>query len=153
MVILVFFYEHLNTKGSFQLSFFRFFGSLFYEVILILAICLIASYPYVAIILQIFTTLPTIFFQLYLFMICGIYFVFCWTKSGQTLAMKAWNIRIVNINGKHLSLKKAILRYLISVPLTLSCISIIWILFDEDRRSAHDRILGTQIIMDNRIDV
>ena len=135
------------------MSFFRFFGSFIYEVILILAICLIASYPYVAIILQIFTDLPTFFFQLYLFMICGIYFVFCWTRSGQTLAMKAWNIRIVNINGKHLSIKTAVLRYIISVPLTLSCISIIWVVFDEDRRSAHDRILGTQIIKDNRIDV
>ena len=132
------------------MSFFRFFGSFIYEVILVLAICLIASYPYVTIILEIFTVLPTVFFQLYLFMICGFYFVFCWRKSGQTLAMKAWNIRLVNINHEHLSLKKAILRYIISVPLTLSCISIIWLLFDKDRRSAHDRILGTQIINDKK---
>jgi uncharacterized RDD family membrane protein YckC len=38
-------------------------------------------------------------FQAFLFVVFGVYFVWFWTK-GQTLAMKTWNIRIVDLHGR-----------------------------------------------------
>jgi uncharacterized RDD family membrane protein YckC len=51
--------------------------------------------------------------QAFLFVIFGIYFVWFWAK-GQTLAMKTWNIRVVDPAGKAISQKRALGRYVLS---------------------------------------
>ncbi len=51
--------------------------------------------------------------QLFLFLIFGIYFVWFWAK-GQTLAMKTWNIRVVDASGAPLTQQRALLRYVLS---------------------------------------
>jgi uncharacterized RDD family membrane protein YckC len=42
------------------------------------------------------------------------YFVYFWTRSGQTLAMKTWHIRVVRQDGSKLSIPHALLRYVLS---------------------------------------
>lgn len=56
--------------------------------------------------------------QGFLFMVFGIYFVWFWAK-GQTLAMKTWNIRLVDRNGHAVSQMRALSRY---------CLSWLWFL-------------------------
>jgi uncharacterized RDD family membrane protein YckC len=51
--------------------------------------------------------------QVFLFVVFGIYFAWFWTR-GQTLAMKTWNIRVVDRAGDPLSQPRALLRYLCS---------------------------------------
>jgi uncharacterized RDD family membrane protein YckC len=51
--------------------------------------------------------------QAFLFVIFGIYFVWFWAK-GQTLAMKTWNIRLVDREGKDISQQRALGRYVLS---------------------------------------
>jgi uncharacterized RDD family membrane protein YckC len=51
--------------------------------------------------------------QAFLFVIFGIYFVWFWAK-GQTLAMKTWNIRVVDRDGNAISQKRALGRYVLS---------------------------------------
>lgn len=51
--------------------------------------------------------------QAFLFVIFGIYFVWFWAK-GQTLAMKTWNIRVVDRNGKAITQVRALGRYVLS---------------------------------------
>ena len=51
--------------------------------------------------------------QAFLFVIFGIYFVWFWAK-GQTLAMKTWNIRLVDREGKAISQQRALVRYVMS---------------------------------------
>jgi uncharacterized RDD family membrane protein YckC len=51
--------------------------------------------------------------QAFLFVIFGIYFVWFWAK-GQTLAMKTWNIRMVDSKGKAISQQRALGRYVLS---------------------------------------
>lgn len=49
----------------------------------------------------------------FLFVVFGIYFGWFWAK-GQTLAMKTWNIRVVDRDGQPLSQGRALLRYVCS---------------------------------------
>lgn len=56
--------------------------------------------------------------QGFLFVVFGIYFVWFWAK-GQTLAMKTWNIRLVDRNGDAVSQTRALGRY---------CLSWLWFL-------------------------
>lgn len=51
--------------------------------------------------------------QAFLFIVIGVYFSWFWTRSGQTLAMKTWRIRLVRADGTPLSMSQAWLRYLL----------------------------------------
>lgn len=51
--------------------------------------------------------------QAFLFVIFGIYFVWLWSK-GQTLAMKTWDIRVVDRSGQPITQARALLRYVLS---------------------------------------
>ena len=51
--------------------------------------------------------------QAFLFVVFGVYFVWFWAK-GQTLAMKTWNIRVVDRDGRAISQPRALIRYLLS---------------------------------------
>ena len=51
--------------------------------------------------------------QAFVFVIFGIYFVWFWGK-GQTLAMKTWDIRVVDTAGDLITQKRALARYALS---------------------------------------
>ena len=51
--------------------------------------------------------------QAFLLLILGIYFTWFWSK-GQTLAMKTWNIRLVDLDGQNVTQKRALLRFALS---------------------------------------
>lgn len=51
--------------------------------------------------------------QAFLFVVFGIYFVWLWSK-GQTLAMKTWDIKVVDCVGQPITQARALLRYLLS---------------------------------------
>jgi uncharacterized RDD family membrane protein YckC len=51
--------------------------------------------------------------QAFLAVVFGIYFVWFWSK-GQTLAMKTWNIRLVDRHGHAVTQARALARYALS---------------------------------------
>ena len=77
--------------------------------------------------------------QLFILVVFAGYFLWCWLRGGQTLAMKAWGIRVV-----HVTPGKAIARFLLA--LALLPVSIAWALFDRDRQFLHDRLAGTRLV-------
>jgi len=86
-------------------------------------------------------------FQLYLFLVIGLYFAGSWRRRGQTLAMKTWKLRLVGANGARISLRQALVRYVCAWPcLALGGIGILYALSDRDRQFLHDRLAGTKIV-------
>lgn len=106
--------------------------------------------------------------QSFVFVIFGIYFTWFWSK-GQTLAMKTWNIRVVDASGHAVSQPRALLRYLLSwmwllpplavvTPLHLSpgesCVVVagwvaVWAIlsrFQAQRQFWHDVWAGTRLV-------
>jgi uncharacterized RDD family membrane protein YckC len=77
--------------------------------------------------------------QLFILAVFAAYFVWCWLRGGQTLAMKAWHIRLVDVTPR-----KAVLRFVLA--LLLLPVSIAWALFDRDRQFLHDRLAGTRLV-------
>ena len=49
-----------------------------------------------------------------LFVVLGIYFVWYWSRNGQTLAMQTWHVRLVDRDGLAVSRSRALARYLAS---------------------------------------
>jgi uncharacterized RDD family membrane protein YckC len=77
--------------------------------------------------------------QIFILLILGAYFVWCWLRGGQTLAMRAWRIRLVEVTPG-----KAVTRFAIAAALLP--LSILWALVDRDRQFLHDRLAGTRLI-------
>ena len=51
--------------------------------------------------------------QAFIFVVFGIYFTWFWAQ-GQTLAMKTWNIGLVDVAGQPVTQARALLRYALS---------------------------------------
>ena len=79
--------------------------------------------------------------QTFIVTIFAAYFLWCWLRGGQTLPMKAWRIRVVEVTPR-----RALLRFLLAVVLVPTGISVVWALFDRDRQFLHDRLAGTRLI-------
>ncbi len=89
--------------------------------------------------------------QLFLWCSIGCYFVWCWTRSGQTLAMQTWRLKLVQTHSVSahipINVSTAIIRYTFAtMSLMLFGVGFFWALFDRDRRYLHDRLLKTAII-------
>ena len=84
--------------------------------------------------------------QLFLLALFAAYFLWCWLRGGQTLAMKAWRIRLVARGCERLTPKMALLRFVYAVALVPTLIGVIWALFDRDHQFLHDRLAGSRLI-------
>jgi uncharacterized RDD family membrane protein YckC len=51
--------------------------------------------------------------QAALFVVIGVYFVWFWTHGGQTVAMKAWRLRLLRRDGSPVRRVQALCRYLL----------------------------------------
>ena len=107
--------------------------------------------------------------QDWLFFVVGLYFVWFWTHSGQTLAMKTWRLRLVTRDGQAVKTKRAIGRYLLAWLWILPGLALAWAIgaknwllvlipfanvllwaltayLDPQRQFLHDRIAGTRVV-------
>ena len=70
--------------------------------------------------------LPSWLTFIYLYAVLGIYFVWYWSKSGQTLAMQTWRIRIIDMNGYALTRRQALWRYIFGSLWIIPCVLLQW---------------------------
>tara|TARA_S200000501_G_C20592507_1_gene642193 strand:+ start:218 stop:685 length:468 start_codon:yes stop_codon:yes gene_type:complete len=140
----------------------RFF-SLIYELFLILGVLFPST------LLYLFFFDNELGLKLWLMFVLGFYFCGLWIKSGQTLAMKTWNLKIVHFTGTKILLKKAVLRFTLAWLWFLPGLTIAYFLkakgwdmlffptintififlltfFDKEKQFIHDRLSGTRII-------
>ena len=75
------------------------------------------------------------------------YFGFSWTRSGQTLGMLAWRIRVVRADGGHLRWRDVLLRLAAAVLSWIAFgLGYFWMLFDSNRLTWHDRLSRTRVV-------
>lgn len=85
-------------------------------------------------------------FLFYLLSVSYLYFGWCWTRSGQTLGMRAWNLRLRASHGRRMGWGLALLRFVAAIlSMTLAGMGFLWCLFDPEKRSLHDRLCNTMI--------
>jgi len=146
-------------------------GAMVYEALLLLAVAFGVSYVLLA---SLGWTYPLAesrraVLQLALFTALGVYFVVCWSRGGQTLAMKTWRLKVVQENGRPPGKARALLRYVLawlmwlpgivaSATLNLGVggtllalaggftVMLAPALFDSSRRLLHDRWSGTRLV-------
>ena len=88
------------------------------------------------------STLSNMLFLYYLF-IAYVFFTWFWTHGGQTVGMKAWKIRVENMQGRPINMIEATARF--GFALFLPVISQLWCLIDRDKMALHDRLSRTKL--------
>lgn len=147
-------------------------ASLAYETVLLIAIAFVATSVFM------FASggehaegRQRLLLQLYLGMVFAAYFLWCWLRGGQTLAMKAWRIKLILSDGGRVPPSRALLRFvlfaliaacygasvglargqsdlwLVIGMLALGSVSTGWAIFDRDGQFLHDRLSGTRLVM------
>ncbi|MBC7404747.1 MAG: RDD family protein [Cytophaga sp.] len=141
-----------------------------YEALLVFGIIFVAVLVFDAATQNIRTIDLHYFREIWIFAIVGLYFVFFWVRTGQTLAMKTWRIRVEDKEKRQLPLTRAIVRYCLAwmwflpglalsaqyklSPLnSLIIVSIgflLWALtatFDSDKQFFHDKLAKTRLVL------
>ena len=85
-----------------------------YEGVLLFGVLMIGSLLFAIAADQRHALQGRIGFQIFLFLLLGLYFCWCWTRGGQTLALKTWHVRLIRLDGRSPGWPQAIARYLLS---------------------------------------
>jgi len=125
----------------------RLFAACVYELLLLFALWMLCTWIFVQLFGQAKPPYKRLQLQLFLWFVTGMYFVWCWHKTGQTLATKTWKIKLINQQNSTLSLQQAIVRYaLASVLMLVFGLGFIWALVDKEGLFLHDRLLKSRFI-------
>jgi len=84
-----------------------------YEGLLLFGVVAIAALVYTLLFRQHDAVEGRFVMMALMFLVMAAYFVWFWCKSGQTLAMKSWRLRLVTADGWGLSWPRAFVRYLL----------------------------------------
>lgn len=122
-------------------------GLMLYEALSLIAIWLLCTFVFILMSGAVDTAGKRMLLQVVLWVVTGAYFVTCWVKLGQTLAMQAWRIRLVDAEDDLLSFRYALLRYaLATISLSAFGLGFLWALVDEEQLFLHDRLLKTRLV-------
>ena len=86
-------------------------------------------------------------FSLYLLLVGYGYFAWCWQHGGMTLGMRAWRVRLVSDTGEPMNAWRSAGRLLGAFVSALPCgAGFVWSLFDDHRRTWHDRWSHSRLV-------
>jgi uncharacterized RDD family membrane protein YckC len=141
-----------------------------YESLLVAALLLAGGFLFVPAATARLEGATLIAFQAWLLLLVGAYFVWSWTRGGQTLAMKAWRLRVVTRDGDAVGVGRAMARFgaaaltlgvglgallllyrqrdawLAWLALAPGAVSFAMGFLDVQGRFLHDRVSGTKIV-------
>jgi uncharacterized RDD family membrane protein YckC len=125
----------------------KLFAACVYELLVLLALWMLCTWVFVRLLGDATSGHKRYVLQAFLWLITGVYFVWCWHKTGQTLATKTWKIKLVNQQNITLRTQQALIRYALASASLLVCgAGFFWALFDKDGLFLHDRLLKTRFI-------
>ncbi|HSN70570.1 MAG TPA: RDD family protein [Steroidobacteraceae bacterium] len=87
-------------------------------------------------------------YQLLLVSVVVFFFGYSWTRTGQTVGMAAWRLKLVRAEGGLPSWRDT-LRRLAAALISAAAFGLgyVWVVFDRDRLAWHDRFSGTKVVL------
>ncbi len=129
-------------------SLLRRFGAIFYDMLLVAALLVLATIPFIAVRGgNIEEPNDNLFYQLCLLLVIYVFFVGFWARKGRTLGMQSWGLQLQTDAGGVPSIAAASLRFVTALlswlPLGLG---FAWQLWDRDGLTWHDRLSHTRLV-------
>jgi uncharacterized RDD family membrane protein YckC len=84
----------------------------------------------------------------YMLVVIVSFYCYFWRRTGQTLGMQAWRIRVDNDTGGRASWRQCFIRSAVGfVSLLCAGLGYWWLWIDKDRASWHDRASNTRVVV------
>lgn len=124
----------------------RRFGAILYDSLLVLALMILGTLPFVAARAGQPVNPGNLFYQLTLLAIAYLFFVGFWCGYGRTLGMQSWRLKIELFDGGKPDVAAASLRFFAAIISWLPAgLGFWWQLWDRDGLTWHDRLSGTRL--------
>lgn len=141
-----------------------------YEGVLLFGVVMIAGLVYSGLTQQRHALQGRVGLMVFLFLVLGLYFSWFWSHGGQTVAMRAWHIRLVDRVGAPVTQPRAFVRYLLSWLWFMPALTLTWLSgltgggpvfgvlavgvltyalssrLHPDRQFLHDALAGTRLV-------
>ena len=75
------------------------------------------------------------------------FYLYFWSRQGQTLGMTAWRIKLVDTEGRQPTLRQLCVR-LVTAPLSICSAGLgyLWFYIGDAKQTWHDRLSGTMVV-------
>ena len=121
-------------------------AAIIYDSFLVLAIWMISTTLLVALLTD-GEEIAGPFYQIFLYVEIGIFYIYFWSFKGQTLGMQVWKICTVDKENQPLNISKCLVRFFYAtiflIPLGLGFFSI---LSNREKLTWYDMASGTRVI-------
>jgi uncharacterized RDD family membrane protein YckC len=139
--------EHTGLHNQQKAGCLRRLMASIYDWLLVIAVMMLLSVPVVALLDNAIQPGNNMY-RSGLIVIASIFFTAFWSHGGQTLGMKAWRLQLIQTNGSPVNYQKAVLRFIYACISALPMgLGFLWMLWDRDQLSWHDRWTGTTIVL------
>ena len=116
-----------------------------YDWLLVIALMMILSTPVIAILGDAISP-ANLLYRAAMLLVAVAFFTGFWSHGGQTLGMKAWRLKLRRRDGSPVTLARAGLRFAIaSAALLAAGLGFVWMLWDKDGLTWHDRWSDTTV--------
>jgi uncharacterized RDD family membrane protein YckC len=127
-------------------SLLRRLGAIVYDAILVLALLVLVTIGFMVAKHGEAVAPRTLAHQLSLLAVMYAFFVAFWCRSGSTLGMLAWGLRVETPDGRAPDPGRASLRFFGAILSWLPAgLGFLWQLWDPDGLTWHDRLSGTRL--------
>jgi uncharacterized RDD family membrane protein YckC len=124
----------------------RRFGAIIYDSMLVLALMILGTLPFVAVRGGQPVDPGNVPHQLTMIAIAYLFFTGFWSRYGRTLGMQAWRLKIETSAGSKPGFGQASLRFFAAIVSWLPLgLGFWWQLWDRDGFAWHDRWSGTRL--------
>ena len=138
--------KRTNSIPSTSIGLPRRLGAIVYDLLLLFAILLVTSLPWVVSGIQQGQTGYTIY-RIFIYTLIPLYYIGFWVCGGQTLGMKTWRIRVVDRSGNPIGWRTSLLRMIYAIlSTTLFGLGFIHSFFDKQNRTWHDILSHSRLI-------
>lgn len=123
-------------------------GAVIYDSLLVIALLFLATIPFIAIRGgEPVEPGDSLAYQFTLAIVVYAFFVGFWTRSGRTLGMQSWGLRLETPDGRTPTFGVATLRFFVAILSWLPAgLGFIWQLWDSEQLTWHDRLSGTRLM-------
>lgn len=76
------------------------------------------------------------------------FYIWFWTRSGQTLGMIAWRIKLESLDGGLVNLQQGLIRYFAAWPsFFVAGLGFLWLYLDSQGDAAHDKLSRSKVVV------
>ena len=122
-------------------------AAIIYDTLLVLALLFLVTIPFIAVRGgEPVEANDNLLYQACIALVVFLFFTGFWSRSGRTLGMQSWGLRVERPDGRIPNLAQASIRFFAAI-LSWAALGLgfLWQLWDKDQLTWHDRISGTRL--------